>query len=69
VHAVPMDRVGRVQSIIGANAGGNAFWLWAPVTGRRVVAPQSGPYTYQVRAGNCYGWGPWSATKSFTVTQ
>lgn len=33
------------------------------------VAPQLGTYTYNVRAGNCYGWGPWSATKSFKVTQ
>jgi Glycosyl hydrolase family 26 len=33
------------------------------------VAPTTGTYTYQVRAGNCYGWGPWSATKSFTVKQ
>jgi hypothetical protein len=28
------------------------------------VAPQLGTYTYQVWAGNCHGWDPWSATKS-----
>lgn len=30
--------------------------------------PTTGTYKYAIRAGNCFGAGPWSATKTFTVT-
>jgi hypothetical protein len=33
------------------------------------MVPQTGNYTYQVRALNGAGFGPWSAVQSFTVTQ
>lgn len=29
--------------------------------------PTTGTYTWRLRAGNCFGPGPWSATKSFKV--
>lgn len=31
--------------------------------------PTTGTYHYKVRAENCFGDGPWSAVKTFTVTQ